>query len=264
MVTQDFNRLKACRHGRMVYNINDQFIGRSLDLYGEWCEGEIALLKQLIRPTDTIVDVGAYIGTHTLAFAKFASGGGGVVAFEPQRLIFQTLCGNAALNSLTNVRAFQYACGEEQDTILVPEIDPATSSNFGGLQLGQQQTGEQQRTGEQVAMIRLDDLELPACGLIKIDVEGMELDVLKGAKETIERCKPVIYAANDRPDRRDALIRHIASLGYRMYWHLVSLFNPDNFLKQSENVWPNIAARNMLCVAGEGKVEGLEPVMVPG
>jgi len=254
--TQGYNRLKDCRHGRMIYNINDQFIGRSLDLYGEWSEGEIMLLRQLIGPTDTIVDVGANIGTHTLAFARLASGGA-VIAFEPQRLIFQTLCGNVALNSLTNVRAFQYAVGETQDTILVPEIDPTTPNNFGGLELGGQQSGDQ------VAMIRLDDLELPACRLIKIDVEGMELDVIKGAREMIERCKPVLYVENDRPHLRDELIRQIAALGYRMFWHRVMLFNPENFLEHRENVWPNVASHNMLCVAGEGNIEGLEPVMVP-
>ena len=255
---EGFNRLKDTRHGRMIYNINDIYIGRSLDLYGEYSEEEIILLRQLIRPSDTIVEVGANIGAHTIPLAKATlAGGGGVIAFEPQRIIFQTLCANVALNSLTNVRAFQYACGEEQDTLFVPELDPSQLHNFGGISLGHH------TTGEQVAQIRLDDLDLPACRLLKVDCEGMELSVLKGGVELINRCKPVLYVENDREENRDELIRHIASLGYRMFWHRPALFNPNNFFEHRENAWPNIASHNMLCVIGEGNVEGLEPVMVP-
>ena len=256
--TEGFNRLKDTRHGRMIYHINDSYIGRSLDLYGEYSEEELRLLLQLIRPSDTIVEVGANIGALTIPFAKATSaGGGGVIAFEPQRLIFQTLCANAALNSLTNLRAFQYACGEEQDTIFVPEIDYSQPNNFGGLELGSH------TSGEEVAMIRLDDLDLPACRLLKVDVEGMELPVLKGGRELIERCKPALYVENDRKEKSEELIRYIASLGYQMFWHRPMLFNPDNFFEHRENVFSNVASHNMLCVTGAAKIEGLEPVMVP-
>ena len=254
---RNFNRLKDTRHGRMLYNINDVYIGRSLDLYGEYNEQEIGLLLQLIRPGITVVDVGANIGTHTVPFAKAVGESGGVVAFEPQRLVFQMLCANVALNSLSNVRAFQYAVGEEQDTIVVPQLDLTQPHNLGGVELGSH------ATGEQVAMIRLDDMELPVCHLLKIDVEGMELAVLKGGKELIERCKPVLYVENDRKEKGDELIRYIAALGYRMYWHRPLLFNPGNFFKQSENVFGNVASHNMLCVQGDGKVEGLDRVTVP-
>ena len=55
----DFNLLRECRHGRMLFNINDKYIGRSLDLYGEFSEPEIALLSKYLRPGDTVVEVGA-------------------------------------------------------------------------------------------------------------------------------------------------------------------------------------------------------------
>src|SRR2546421_9260159 len=91
-----FNRMKRCRHGYMLYNVHDQYIGRSLDRYGEYSEGEIELFSQLIKPNDVVIDVGANIGAHTLWFAQRTLPDGIVIAFEPQRLVFQTLCANMA------------------------------------------------------------------------------------------------------------------------------------------------------------------------
>src|SRR5579862_896137 len=103
----DFNRLKDCRHGRMLFNVNDQYVGRSLDLYGEYSEGEIDFFKQVVQPGDTVLEIGANIGSHTVFFAKAVGREGTVQAFEPQRLIFQTLCANIALNNLENVKTYQ-------------------------------------------------------------------------------------------------------------------------------------------------------------
>ena len=93
----------------MIFNVHDQHIGRSLDLYGEWAESELELLGLFIKPGDLVVDVGANIGTHTVFFAQRAGATGQVYALEPQRIVFQSLCANLALNGLLNVRAFHAA-----------------------------------------------------------------------------------------------------------------------------------------------------------
>src|SRR3954467_11045049 len=95
-----FNRLKSCRHGKMLYNVNDMYVGRSLDLYGEFSQGEVELFAKIVRSGDVVLDVGANIGAHTLFFAQSTAPLGGVIAFEPQRLVFQTLCANMAINSI--------------------------------------------------------------------------------------------------------------------------------------------------------------------
>ena len=51
-VPAPFNSQKACRHGQMLYNVHDTYIGRSLDLYGEFSEGEIELFRQFVKPGD--------------------------------------------------------------------------------------------------------------------------------------------------------------------------------------------------------------------
>src|SRR5690242_661708 len=92
-----FIRLKQCRHGRMIYNTNDIYVGRSLDLYGEYSEGETEVFAQLVNAGDVVVEVGANIGTSTVWFGKHVGPAGAVVALEPQRIVFQILCANVAL-----------------------------------------------------------------------------------------------------------------------------------------------------------------------
>ena len=60
------NRLVAGRHGQFLYNTNDRYIGRSLEFYGEYCEQEADLYRQLLRPGDTVIEVGANIGALTV------------------------------------------------------------------------------------------------------------------------------------------------------------------------------------------------------
>ena len=62
-----FNHLVEVRHGYVLYNVNDRYIGRSVEHYGEWSPGETALFGRFCRPGHYVVDVGAHIGTHTMA-----------------------------------------------------------------------------------------------------------------------------------------------------------------------------------------------------
>jgi len=258
MAVQDFNRLSECRHGLMLYNVNDTHVGRSLDVYGEWCEAEVEIFARVLREGDVAIDVGANIGAHTVALAKIVGHRGTVVAFEPQRVVFQTLCANVANNSLANVFCYQSAVGEKADVIVVPPLDPRVKQNFGGFTVG----GYQQ--GEPVGVARLDDLPLSACRLIKIDVEGMELVVLRGAEGVIRKFMPVIYVENNRPAQSKDLVRFIHLLGYDLYWHEPALFNPLNFRGHREDVFRGERAENMLCWPSQGHmgIDGLRRVEV--
>lgn len=242
-----YNTLKQCRHGHMLYNRNDQYIGRSFDLYGEYSEGEIELFSQVVREGQVVLDVGANIGAHTLFFARQVGVSGVVYAFEPQRLVFQTLCANMALNSIANTICQNAALGVERGEIVVPLVIPwGQEFNFGGVALGGYQEGDR------VPVFPLDDLRLRVCHFIKIDVEGMELEVLKGAQALIRACRPVLYVENDREDKSEDLLRHLDGLEYELYWHTPLLYNPDNFFHNPENIFANIGSHNMLCLPKEG------------
>lgn len=243
----------------MLYNFHDQYIGRALELYGEFSEGEVDMFRQMVRPGQVVLEIGANIGAHTVFFAQQVGSNGQVIAFEPQRVVFQTLCANVALNSLTNVFCFQQAVGEQAGTIIVPPLDYTKDNNFGGLALGSFQYGET------VPVVTIDSLALNRCHMVKIDVEGMERAVIAGAVETLTRLKPLLYVENDRAEKSAELVRSIDSLGYAMYWHKPPLFNPQNFLQNPVNHYPNIVSKNMVCVhrSMAGHIDGFEPVVVP-
>jgi FkbM family methyltransferase len=247
--------VKKCRHGTMMYNVNDAFIGRSLDIYGEWCDDEAFVLGHVLSPGDVVLDVGANIGTHTVFFAKKVTEVGLVFAFEPQRLIFQTLCGNVALNGLTNVVTFQAAVGSERSQLVFPPIDPRVKYNFGAV------AGATSGVGEAVDVVPIDELGLPRCTLIKVDVEGMEAKVVAGARETIERCRPALFLENDTVERSREVLEAVESVGYKAFWHISNYYSPRNFFKNRENVFaPYQPEANILCVPKECPFTGLPPV----
>jgi len=167
---------------------------------------------------------------------------GRVIAFEPQRIVFYTLCANMAINSIENVDCYHMAAGSENGVILVPGIRYDQEGNFGGVEINKFDYGDK------VNVVKLDEfLDVSRVKLFKIDVEGMEHDVISGAKALIARHKPVLYVENDRLDKSKALIELIQSLDYRLYWHKPPLFNPNNLAGDEENIYPNIVSVNMLC-----------------
>jgi FkbM family methyltransferase len=252
-------RLKRCKHGAMMFYANDEYIGRSLDLYGEFSEGEMELFNDYLRSGMTVVDVGANIGVHTVYFANAVGPSGHVFAFEPQRILHQILCGNVALNQHGNVVALNAGLGAQSGTILVPRIDYARNANFGGLSLGKWERGEE------VPLRTLDSCAPEACHLIKIDVEGMELAVLEGAKAVLDEHKPLLYVENDRAENSKALIAWLLNRDYRLYWHMPRMFNAKNYFGETQNVFGNIISINMLCITGTvaASVNGLREITSP-
>ena len=251
------------RYGKIMYNQLDQYVGKSLRLYGEYSQGEAALFDQLVKPGHIVVEAGANIGSHTIHLAQLAGDTGQVWAFEPQRLVFQLLAGNIALNSLTNVHCLQNCLGDvDGQTINVPVLDVNAVNNWGGLELGNY------TEGEPVEVITIDSLDLPGCNFFKIDVEGMELQVLRGAEGTIRKYRPIIYTEADRKDKNAALFDYLRSLDYRLYWHEPPLYNPDNYFHNPENVFDQetiledgrkhifkIVSSNALCLPKESPFE---------
>ncbi len=115
----------------MVYNKNDIYIGGSLQKYGEFSISEQIVFRQMLRDGMLAVEVGANIGAHTVELSRFVGTRGEVHAFEPQRIVFQTLCANLALNQCANVFAQQVALGKEPGFTMVPPVEPSARTNFG-------------------------------------------------------------------------------------------------------------------------------------
>jgi FkbM family methyltransferase len=229
----------------MLYNRNDTYIGASLRKYGEFSGEEIALFRVIVQPGRTVLDVGANIGVHTVELSRLTGPAGVVHAFEPQRLIYQVLCANVALNSLTNVFTHHAAVGATGGSLLVPTLDPGGRHNYGGVSL----LGSPH--GEPVPMFTIDSLDLGDCQFIKLDVEGMETEALHGAEATIRRFRPMLYVENDRQARSAELISVLFQYGYRLYWHLPPIYTANNFRSDTENIFGDKVSVNMICIPAE-------------
>ncbi len=250
-------KTSACRHGTFTYLQTDLFIGRSLDLYGEYSEQEVTLLCQLLSPGAVVIEAGANIGALTVPIARQAGPTGQVLAYEPQPVLAEVLRLNLKSNGLSNVMVRQGALGEHAGTLHLPRIDYRAANNFGGVALT---TDE----GFPIRVETVDALGLTRLDLIKIDVEGMELQVVRGASATVRSRRPILYVENDRSDQSPALINALKELGYCAWWHFPRLFNPTNFRQNPADVF-HILSANLVCFPRERDVTivGGTPVLGP-
>jgi len=168
------------------------------------------------------IDCGANIGVHTIEWARAMYGWGEVLAFEAQEKIFYALAGNVVLNNCLNVSARHCAVGATSGQIDIPEPNYLIPSSFGSFEL--KESDKTQSIGQDVdykktksvSQISIDSLALKRLDLIKIDVEGMELEVLEGAAESLARHSPVLMVEVIKTDK-ESIERMLSTLGYRCY-----------------------------------------------
>jgi FkbM family methyltransferase len=149
---------------------------------------EYRVMKLLLPPGGTFVDVGANFGTFSLLASRIVGAAGSVIAFEPQRRLVSLIERSVELSGATNCEVMQAACGRNRGELplLVPDDDSGRAGFFPGF------SGRKKHTSEHVNVIPLDSLQLGSISLIKIDVEGSEMDVLAGAQETLRHLKPAV------------------------------------------------------------------------
>lgn len=167
----------------------------------------------------TVIDVGANNGQFTIEFACLVGNEGKVHSFEPQRIIYQQLCGNVFLNGLDNVFAHNAAVGKEAGEVFIESpnyFESVEGVNFGNVSVA---TTEE---GEKVRCVALDDMEFKDVALLKIDVQGFEGNVLAGAVKTIEKHRPFIICEVEHPllekfgSSDKELIKQMEGLGYEV------------------------------------------------
>lgn len=223
------------RYGRTYYFRHDEYVGKSVFQMGEFSPEECAYIVKLAseRPDELVLDIGANIGCISQALV---TAGCSVEAFEPQPAVFELLEKN-----VPSVKCHNIALGSAPGKAQMPLVDYSKKGNFGGL-------GINMGHGLQVDVRTLDSFEYTNVGLIKIDVEGYEEEVLRGAVETIARCKPIIYLEADRAEKLTALADFLASIGYAYVRHDPPLFSPENYFGNPVRPWGvNYISMNWVC-----------------
>lgn len=225
----------------------DSVISRSLSLYGEWAQNEIDMLVNFIQTGFVVVDAGAFIGTHARAFSAMVGESGRVFAFEPRQNIAEVLDQNARLAPVNNITVIRGALGAAEDRLSVPILHLEGSHNFGASALAAlDDDGDD--TKETVTVRPLDDYRLDRLDFLKIDVEGMELAVLEGGRETIRRCQPVIFAESNSLAASAPIFEWCAQEEYRIFGVLSSAYNQGNFSGNQVNIFGSSLEAGLLLI----------------
>jgi FkbM family methyltransferase len=173
-----------------------------------------------------VLDIGANLGSYCIPLAKkhphikFE-------AFEPQRIVNYQLCANAIINGLENVYSYEAGLSDKEESIELVMPDYTAEGNIGAFSINKQvreNEYECQTKGQtdKIHLTKLDDLTFGKILLMKIDVEGHELEVIKGGIETIKRNNypPIIFEAwTWKPwyqEKRTALFDYLRGHGYNI------------------------------------------------
>jgi len=232
--------LASTDHGTMILNRFDRAVADNGEPFGvgyrllsgsSYEPDEAALVARLLDARRenfgdgvNALDIGANIGVVTIEWSKHMTGWGQVLAFEAQERLFHALCGNIAINNCFNARAIFAAVANQPGTLRVPVPNYFQFGSFGSLGLrptdrtgdvGQKIDYSDERTMNAPAT-SIDAMGFGRLDLLKVDVEGMELEVLEGARQSIERHHPIMIIETIKSDEQ-ALRRVLTDCGYRIY-----------------------------------------------
>jgi FkbM family methyltransferase len=197
-------------------------LGLSSLLYGPFEAGELAFASQFLRPGDVVMDIGANVGLFSVVMASAVGSQGRVFAFEPVPANVARLEGNLRRNGISNTQVFAMGLGDADGDLM---LHMATDSAYPSLHEVQDGLGD--GTALPVRVRALDgvweELGRPQVAFIKMDVEGAEMDVLRGAPRLLAACRTTLLVEANSAQHLAALRSHLSGLGYRY-------LRPEGFL----------------------------------
>ena len=246
--------LAATDHGTMIVNRFDANIsaqqygvGAQILGSGRWEMGEVLLLKELVNLRHQhygagvfAIDCGANIGVQTIELASHMTGWGNVLAIEAQERIYYALAGNIAINNCFNASAVHAAVGTAIGAMNIPTPDYLTPGNFGALELRRREDsegiGQAVDYGRLTAVpaVRLDALLFERIDLIKLDVEGMEMEVLAGGEKHIAAQRPMMWVEWKKSDK-NAMRAWLTGRGYELWsadYSFLAVHSHDKCIEQ--------------------------------
>jgi FkbM family methyltransferase len=213
--------IKETEAGTRVWcSLDERAISRPI-LVDAYERSETKFIARIVQPGDSVVDAGANIGFHTVHMAKLAGPGGHVDAFEPLDYLADALDASIEENEFGAIVRVHRLALDERDGLRSLRHAPRTV-NFGGGHLAPDGPVPPDHADVLVPTARLDDvLAGRRCRFIKLDVEGAEPRVVRGAIATLANEKPVILAELHERQLQlvsgigaTAFIAQMAALGY--------------------------------------------------
>lgn len=252
---------KRCKHGIFSFSTNDMFIGKSLDIYGEYCENEFLIMDLLMQPNYIVLDVGANLGLHTVWFSKHAFTGK-VHSFEPVEFNRQLLHRNLKQNRCKNVQVYSNAVSNRLGNSFISVFDPTEPGNYGECSLIE---GHPKSNYQAVPTVPIDKLPFDRVDFIKIDVEGFEPQVLAGAEKTITKHRPsMLIEVNNSQPHIEKVWEQLNPKNYLLWWLPVRNYNPYNYFGNPVNIFANSGVVNVLaCPQEKAPIVEIDKILEP-
>lgn len=177
----------------------------------------LSYLRHFINPNKNILDLGANIGTHSVIYSNYITPNNTVYSFEPQKVVFDILTQNIALNNCKNVVPFNFGCSNV-NSVFYMNACYAVKDNHGAFRID---STLNETNGLKIECKVLDELNIANVGYVKIDVEGHEYEALLGMKKLLLRDRPVIMIEiHDSCATKNDTIVFLIELGYVKHYKL--------------------------------------------
>jgi len=190
----------------------NSFVARAAIQGRIWEKSIVELFKTFVENGDTVLDVGAYIGSHAIALSQLVGGTGSVFLFEPNNDIYKCLVETEIINNIDNWIIYNKAAYNSQTLLQF-----STNNDGESFIKNVRPSKKPLRLNYSVDSLTIDSLHLNECKFIKIDTEGSEWYVIAGAIDTIERCRPhVIIESFKSSKNQSRLIEFCHRFNYDM------------------------------------------------
>lgn len=191
-------------YGNFFIPEKDSFIRECLEKLGGWEIPTLEICKSYLKTNSIVIEVGAHVGTHTIPISKMCNEGF-VFSFEMQRFLHQLLNANILFNGCYNVCSFMEVVSSENNQFNFGDINYEAYTNFNTGCVSFDRL--HQDNGYPISVIKLDDKfkNLQKLDLIKIDAEGHEVQILKGAMNLIQKFKPLILTEFDKFNKQELI-----------------------------------------------------------
>ncbi len=181
---------------------------------------DIYFLKNLIKPGDYCIDIGAHLGYFTFELSRLSGISGHVYAIEPMSKFFNTLKNIAEYKRLKNVTLYPYAMGADTEFVEmgIPRVNNV--KKFAYARVKSTHSYLDYIESEQVKNMAGDQLftGIKKVDFIKCDVEGLEFSVFQTFLETIGKHRPIILCELEDPKARNTLLELFSPFAYKLYY----------------------------------------------
>jgi hypothetical protein len=197
-------RVVETRHGILQYWPDSDPVATSITAFGEYLEGELDLLRRLVKTGAWVIEAGAGLGAHTIPLARHVGGDGHIIAYEPRPLFARVLRQNLESN---RCRPGHRDAGDARRT----------------------RRAERGGRSTRVAEDTVDGLRVERLDLLKINPGADAAKIIGGAGDTLWRLRPIVFVnAADEAELRQ-IARQLNEYGYRCWRFATPYFRPENF-----------------------------------